>query len=125
MMTTPMRSATVLMQKALSEPETLDALRADPAQALKELEREVVATMPAALPSPPPKFVGWLWLIIVSTFALVLLYTAWVLGNGVTTPLREEANYAFTGQSMLTVFTAVVGFLSGLLAPSPMGSKDR
>ena len=120
-MTTPMRSATVLMQKALSEPETLDALRADPVQTLKDLERQVVAT----LPPPPPVIVGWLWLIIVATFALVLLYTTWVLGTGVMTPLDKNADYAFTGQSMLTVFTTVVGFLAGLLAPSPMGSKDR
>lgn len=118
-MTTPMRSATVLMQKALSEPETLKALSADPEKTLKDLERQVVAS----LPLPNDEVVGRLWLIIVSTFSLVLIGTTGVLGAGVFFP-KGSGEFVVPGQVMLTVFSTVVGFLAGLLAPSPMGRQS-
>lgn len=120
-MSTQIRSATKLVEMAMARPETLEALSKSPEATLKSLERDVLS----ALPPPPPEMVGRLWLIIVATFALVLLYTAWILGQGVTTPLVKDVTYAFTGASMLTVFTTVLGFLAGLLTPSPMGGQTR
>jgi len=56
-----------------------------------------------------------IWMIIVTTFAIVLIGSAvtlfyGVLGTSKTTEL----------QILLTIFTTVVGFLAGLLSPSPL-----
>jgi hypothetical protein len=37
--------------------------------------------------------------------------------------LEKEALYATRGDTILTVFTTVVGFLAGLLSPSPVTKK--
>ena len=114
-----MRSATVLVEKALSSPQTIQDLQTDPVATLKKLEAQVVQ----GLPPPNDETAGRLWLIVVVSFALVLVFCAWVLGTGVTAKLEANATYAVKGDTILTVFTTVVGFLAGLLAPSPVSKK--
>ena len=114
-----MRSATVLMEKALSSPQNIEDLKSNPVETLRKLEAQVVQ----GLPSPDDKTSSRLWLIVVVAFALVLVFCAWVLGNGVTAKLEVGAAYAVKGDTILTVFTTVVGFLAGLLAPSPVSKK--
>lgn len=114
-----MRSATVLMEKALSSPQTIQDLKDDPVTTLKRLEAQVVQ----GLPPPDGETASRLWLIVVVSFALVLLFSAWVLGTGVTSKMDAGATYAVKSDTILTVFTSVVGFLAGLLAPSPVSKK--
>ena len=114
-----MRSATVLMEKALASPETIQDLKTDPVETLKKLEKQVVQ----GLPPPDDQTASRLWLVIVCSFALVFVFSAWVLGTGVTTKLEANATYAVKSDTILTIFTTVVGFLAGLLAPSPLGKK--
>jgi len=108
-----------MMEKALASPEIIQALKSDPVDTLKKLEAEVVQ----GLPPPDVKTSSRLWLILVGSFALVLLYCAWVLGTGVTAKLEPSASYAVKGDTILTVFMTIVGFLAGLLAPSPVSKK--
>lgn len=113
------RSATVMLEKALSSPQILEDLKTDAVETLKKLESQVVQ----GLPAPGPDTASRLWLIVVVSFAVVLVFCAGVLGLGVTAKLETGATYAVKGDTILTVFTTVVGFLAGLLAPSPV-SKD-
>ena len=114
-----MRSATVLMEKALASPQTIQDLRTDPVGTLKMLEAQVVQ----GFPPPDEKTTSYLWLVVVVSFCLVFVFCAWVLGTGVTAKLEEGAIYAVKGDTVLTVFTTVVGFLAGLLTPSPVSKK--
>lgn len=114
-----LRSATIMMEKALASPQTIEDLRTDPVGTLKKLESQVIQ----GLPAPDPDTASRLWLIVVVSFALVLVFCAGVLGLGVTSKLEAGATYAVKGDTVLTVFTTVVGFLAGLLAPSPVSKK--
>lgn len=115
------RSATVMLEKALSNPQTLEDLRTDPAAALKKLEAQVIQ----GLPPPDDKTAARLWLIVVTSFAFVLLFCVVVLGIGVFAKHDAGVTYAVKGDTILTVFTTVVGFLAGLLAPSPISKKGE
>lgn len=118
-MTEQIRSATVLMERALSSPETIQELKDDPVETLKKLERQVIQ----GFPPPDDRTASRLWLIVVCSFAGVFLFSAWVLGTGVTTELGTGKTYAVKSDTILTMFTTVVGFLAGLLAPSPIGRR--
>lgn len=115
-----MNSATVLVEKVLSDPKALQGLKDDPAATLRKAEAEVTSQFPL----PNSRIVDLIWLVIVVAFALVLVYSVWVLGSGVTHELKEKVAYATKSDTMLTVVTTVVGFLAGLLAPSPVGKKS-
>jgi hypothetical protein len=64
-----------------------------------------------------------IWLIIVSAFAFVMIGSAMVLGIGVFIGVSDAAKQLTKADTILTVFTTVVGFLAGLLSPSPLGNK--
>jgi hypothetical protein len=114
------RSATVMMEMALSSPQAIADLQTNPVETLKKLEAQVVQ----GFPRPDDKTASRLWLVVVVSFALVLVFCAWVLGTGVTAKLDAGATYAVKSDTVLTLFTTVVGFLAGLLAPSPVSKKD-
>jgi hypothetical protein len=114
------RSADLLVKTALASPETLDALKAKPEETLKNLAMEATQSLPRVLPDPDPTTNNTIWLIVVIAFAAVMLWAAYVLGAGVGTKLEANATYVTKGETMLTVFTTVVAFLAGLLAPSPV-----
>lgn len=114
------RSAELLVKNALSSPAALDALRSDPATALKALAQDATQSLPRALPEPDQTTNNVIWLIVVVAFALVMVWAAYILGMGVTSKLETGASYVTKGETMLTVFTTVVAFLAGLLSPSPV-----
>lgn len=120
-MTDPLRSASLLVRTALSDPDTLQQIKDNPEQTLKTLEKQVVQQMPAPIPPPDPPTKNAIWVIVVCAFALVMVGAAWVLGHGLTVELKQDATYATRGDMILTVFTTAVGFLAGLLSPSPLG----
>jgi hypothetical protein len=114
------RSADLLVKTALADPEILDALKTKPEETLKGLSREVTQSLPRVVPEPTGLTSNAIWLIVVIAFAVVMLWTAYVLGAGVGTKLEAAATYVTKGETMLTVFTTVVAFLAGLLSPSPV-----
>ena len=113
------RSVSVAVEAALADPQTLSDMKADPAAALKRLEAQTLQQ----LPPPDADTTSKIWLVVVSAFVLVMVGTALSLGIGVFTKLQADATYATRGDTMLTVFTTVVGFLAGLLSPSPVNKK--
>lgn len=61
-----------------------------------------------------------IWLIIVWAFVLVLGGSAIVLGLAVFWETKANTTYFAKIETIVTVFTSVLAFLSGLLAPSPI-----
>lgn len=114
------RSAELLVKNALSDPEILKKIQEDPKNTLKELERETIQQLPRLSP-PDGNTTNWIWIVIVASFALVMLYSAWILGSGVTKEITE--NPITKSDTMLTIFMTVIGFLAGLLSPSPLGKN--
>ncbi|GLI33970.1 hypothetical protein [Desulforhabdus amnigena] len=115
-----LRSATALVNSVLSNPATIEELKVDPEGILRKFEAQVTQQ----LPPPSSKIIDAIWLIIVIAFAFSLIYSVWVLGAGVSTELKKDVVYATKSDTMLTIVTTVVGFLAGLLAPSPVGKKN-
>jgi hypothetical protein len=60
-----------------------------------------------------------IWLMIVGAFALVMVGSAAVLGWAVFAETKANVTFAKI-ETVVTVFTSVLAFLSGLLAPSPV-----
>lgn len=113
------RSAELLVKNALASPQTLQALRDNPQQTLERLKDETVEQLPR-LAAPDTRTNNAIWLIVVVSFALVMVGSAYVLGSGVSLKLDANTIYATKSDTILTVFTTVVAFLAGLLSPSPM-----
>jgi hypothetical protein len=92
---------------------------------LSDTERiEVAKGLKAVLPLPSDSMKDRIWLIIICTFAFVMIWSAMVLGVGVFIGSTDAAKQLTRGDTILTVFTTVVGFLAGLFSPSPLGTKD-
>lgn len=113
------RSADLLVTRALADPKILDGLKTAPEQTLKNLSNQVVQELPR-LPEPSTSANNAIWLIVVASFSLVMLGAAYVLGAGVTTKLDAAATYAAKSDTILTLFTTATAFLAGLLSPSPI-----
>lgn len=119
-MSDQIRSADLLVKNALASPQIMQELKDNPVQTLKALGKDTVEMLPRALDNPNPPTTNAIWIIVVCSFAGVMLYSAYVLGSGVGTALVKDAVYVTKGETILTLFTTVVAFLAGLLAPSPM-----
>ena len=79
---------------------------------LPQEEQQKVAQAIRALPAPPEKFVGWLWLIVVVSLALVLVGGMWLLYSLV----QGSKDTAV----IVPLVTGALGAVVGLLAPSPV-----
>ena len=120
---TQIRSADLLVKSALASPQTMEDLKTQPAETLKRLGAQAVSDLPR-VGTPTPKATDKIWLLIVGSFAVVMIGAAAVLGIGVFSQVIDASKQITKSDTILTVFTTVVGFLAGLLAPSPMGSKQ-
>jgi hypothetical protein len=88
---------------------------------LSKAEKDVVARkVTLALGSPGDATRDRIWLVIVWAFAIVLLGSAATLAVAVFLETKANAVYFAKVETMVTVFTSVLAFLSGLLAPSPI-----
>lgn len=114
------RSADLLVNTALSSPEAIEGLRSNPAETLRRLALEATRTLPYPTSHP----LNAIWLIVISSFALVMVGSALVLGLSVFHVSADPAKQLTKSDTILTVFTTVVGFLAGLLSPSPTGKQD-
>jgi hypothetical protein len=84
---------------------------------LPEAEQQKVAAEIRArsLPDPPTSYVGPLWLIVVSAFAIVMVgggFLLYLLSNG-------DKSTEVVGP----IVTGALGVLAGLLAPSPVSTN--
>ena len=80
-------------------------------------KQAVVEQASAGLRPPDGKTSDTLWLIIIFSFAIVLVGTFVSLAIGVLVLDKSSANADL--QILLTMFTGVVAFLAGLLTPGP------
>ena len=76
----------------------------------------------AGLRSPGQEASDTLWLIVVSSFAVVLVGAFLSLAVGVLVLKKSAADAEL--QILLTVFTSAVAFLAGLLTPGPAHSSQ-
>jgi len=116
------RSADLLVKNALADPEIIEKLKTNTAETLNELSVQTINQLqPIGEPNEPTK--NAIWLIVVISFAVVLVGAAMVLGIGVFTPAQKDVFQLTKTDTILTVFMTVVGFLAGLLTPSPISKK--
>lgn len=109
------RSAQRLVALATSTQTAIDKVKADPKAALEEFSKQAMTELPP--PDGPTN--NKIWIIIVSAFAFVMVGSAIVLGIGVFIEVTDVTKRVAKSDTILTLFTTVVGFLAGLLAPSP------
>ena len=76
----------------------------------------------AGIRSPGQKASDMLWLIVVLSFAIVLVGAFLSLAYGVLVLKKSAADAEL--QILLTVFTSAVAFLAGLLTPGPAHSQS-
>jgi hypothetical protein len=81
--------------------------------------KEVLQQVPSTR-SPLYATTHFIWLIIIVSFALVLVGSFLSLALGILLLHQTIADAEL--QILLTIFTAVVGFFAGLLSPSPTQS---
>lgn len=75
----------------------------------------------AGTKGPTQFIINYIWCIIVSGILLVFLGSG--VGIVVSIFIGKDAN---SMQPLLTLFTATLGFLAGVLTPSPMmGNQDK
>jgi hypothetical protein len=102
-------------------PTTLEQART----AYETLTPEDKATFISGLPSPaaltgqPSLWViNYVWIAIISAFVLIFLFSGGGLGIAVFQGIK-------TPDLLVTVFSTSVGFLAGVLTPSPVGSTSN
>ncbi|HLX39959.1 MAG TPA: hypothetical protein VKR42_05475 [Ktedonobacteraceae bacterium] len=85
-----------------------------------DAKTEIAAQSGFPLPSREPTDI--IWLVVIISFAVILIVVAGALVFGVIFLQRTADNV----QIILTIFTTEVAFLAGLLSPSPMqGNKSN
>lgn len=88
----------------------------------KDDKSALVQALGARIPDPDQKTSDKVWLIIISSFAFVMLIAVIFLGAGMF--LAPQAN-GTKPDTLLTVFTTVTAFLAGLFAPSPTSPQPH
>lgn len=108
-----MRSAEFLVKSAVETPGVLSALKADPEETLKQLEKQAIQTVPRALEQDK-----WIYRVIVGSLGAVLILV--VIG---------AIAISFSSKELPDVLTALasasIGALAGILAPSPAGLRNQ
>ena len=91
-------------------------LAAYAAQGLSAGDRRALrGELGGALGPPRRATADLLWVVVVVAFAIVLVGSFATIAASVFVGARDPA----TAQTVLSLFTAVVGFLAGLFAPAP------
>ena len=75
------------------------------------------------LPAPTDMTTDFVWKVTIGTFAFVLCGSFIVLAIGIFQTVPENSNSLVSGDLLLSIFTAAVGFFAGIFAPSP-GKND-
>ncbi len=82
----------------------------------KEVKTEDVRKIGRRL-EPSQRTKDCIWMITVISFAIVMVLSFFALAYGAFFSGAEE--HAISGELILSVFTAAVGFFAGIFAPSP------
>lgn len=91
-------------------------LAAYAAQGLSRPDRQALhGELERGLGTPRRSTADMLWVVVVVAFSIVLVGSFVTIALSVFVGARDSA----TVQTVLSLFTAVVGFLAGLFAPSP------
>ena len=80
----------------------------------------VAAAMGVRIPDPDQRTSNIVWLIIIGSFAAVMIGSVYVLGRGY---FHAPVTNGTKPETILTVFTTTTAFLAGLFAPSPVEKK--
>jgi type III secretory pathway component EscS len=85
----------------------------------------IVASAEASgiLAPPGTKVTNVIWLLVVGSFSAVLLAAAATLVVGTFNAAPQEQPVT-SSETILMVFTTVVGFLAGMLSPSPVNTAN-
>ena len=83
---------------------------------LNMADRKDIFKQAGLLPDPNAPTVNYLWIVIVTAFVLALLVAVSILAYNAATQKP-------TAEVLITIFTTAVGFLAGLLTPSPTQTK--
>jgi hypothetical protein len=110
--------------RELSTPDKVNVMKGAVSELSEDERIEIAKGLRPVLPLPSDPMKDRIWLIIVSAFAFVMIGSATVLGIGVFIGVSDAAKQLTRADTILTVFTTVVGFLAGLLSPSPLGNKE-
>ncbi|MEZ5164025.1 MAG: hypothetical protein R2688_09825 [Fimbriimonadaceae bacterium] len=78
----------------------------------------------SGIPSPTIDIANAIWFVVVVTICLVILGICIALVANLGKPLDPSKNYIVSGETLLAIFTTTIGFLAGLLSPSPFKSKN-
>ena len=81
-----------------------------------EAQKAVSEALPPVIGGPNPDTSDWIWKSIIGAFVFVFIATAIAMGYSLLSP--DDRSAAF--DKFLIMFTTVVSFLIGLLAPSPV-----
>ncbi|MFM9903020.1 MAG: hypothetical protein ACKVQJ_00445 [Pyrinomonadaceae bacterium] len=81
-------------------------------------KKEVLDAIRLGLPPPTPDTNNWIWKTIVGAFVFVFVATTASMIYG----LLNNNQVAF--DKFLIIFTSVVGYLAGLISPSPIKSNN-
>jgi len=114
---TMMSTATISELSAQKKQRAVDAFKALDPQEKKETAQQL--QQQGLLPLPGKTANDNIWVIIVVSFAIVLVGGAAAL----TLAVFFKGNGTLSADFLLTVFTSAGGFLAGLLAPSPNLTK--
>ena len=96
---------------ALPEADKVEVL-ADGLRKLPTKERKKAATQGLAGPTRQASDVIWLVIVVGVVAAMLASVASFYSGNG-------------DAEKMLAVFTATIGFIAGLISPSPMSKADN
>ena len=108
-----LRSADVLVSKALADPDLLERIKSNPHAELPKLAQEAIHEVPVPLRTDK-----WIYRVVVLSLGLTVLSV--VTGTIFLTYMR-------CGEKIPDLLTAIgsaaVGAMAGLLAPSPVPQK--
>ena len=86
-------------------------------------KREIVKR--AGLSEPSTWARDIIWLVVVVAFASIMVGAGWTLAQGRMLAITPGEGALFTPtETVVTLFTTAAAFLAGLLAPSPVGTKE-
>jgi phospholipase C len=115
---TTMSTANVSELSAQKKQRAIEAMKALNPQEIQETTQQL--QQQGLLSPPTPVANDNIWIIIVVSFAIVLVGGAAAL----TLAVFFKGNGTLSSDLLLTVFTTAAGFLAGLLAPNPTRAKS-
>jgi hypothetical protein len=88
-------------------------------------KKEVAAQIQSGMAPPDDQTRNWLWLVVISAFAVVLVGSFVTLAIAVFRTQNSNTVNLVKPELVLSMFTSVVGFLAGLFVPSPVANKPK